>query len=380
MPSNQTPPWKLYASNSKRWLGCTGSPRLEASAPKGDRAAADKGTSTAEVGEKMILDLCRAIEPSPTNYPGIITEEYDTAETYARIVVDHCRHAGIFAMPNLMVEQKFPLPLIPNLGNVKPDALLWDAKAFELHVFDLKSGYTPVKAAGNPQLILGALSAIERFKIPLSDERVKVCLHIVQPKNYLTSSPDDMEVLTLTELARWVPWIIERATAANDLNAPCTPGTECIYCRARGTCEAFGTVVEKMIGYVHEGDISAGGQRTPQELSREAIILETAARVVDQRLTGITMEIEETLRSGKRVPLYDVERARGWETWTASDKVIIEFLAQYKADPMRVATPNQVRKSTLVPDNVIDMLSTRKPGKLKLKRIDTAKIAKRFEQ
>jgi hypothetical protein len=353
---------------------------MEAQAPQGDRTAARAGDAAHEAGMQMIQNMCAAKEPDPSLYPQIPTDDYEAAYTYALIVMQYARTAGAFAEPYLLLEKKLECNCINGVRNVKPDAVLWDVHKLELHVFDLKTGYVPVRAERNQQLAIYALVLTQFYGISLADERVKIFLHIVQPKNYLTRSPDDVWEITPDTLVNFCKEIDLAALAALEPDAPCVVGGHCKYCRARGRCETFGTVTANLMTLATGDSNLQPTERTPSALAAEADVLLMARTLLEQREAGIIMEIEELLRKGQRVPRYEIKRGFGRETWNSSDAAVAECLKQYGAEPMRLATPYQVRQSELVPENMINLLTTCKPGKAKLQKINTAAVAAAFEK
>lgn len=370
---------KLYASNAPRWVGCPGSALAESQGPQGDKTAARAGDRAHEAGLAMIQKLCQAIEPHPSQYPTLPTDGYNAAAVYAKIVVAYARKCNVFAEPYLLLEKTLDCSHMPGVTRVKPDAVLWDARNFSLHVFDFKAGYGPVAALSNKQLLIYTLVVLLHYGISLQDERVTLHLHIIQPNNCLRSDADDCWSLTLAEFLPLIKEIELAALAALREDPPCIPGVHCHYCRARGNCVTFGSANSRLLELAAAGVSQGYAARTPEQLALEADILNVARTTLEQREAGIIAEIETLLQQGQRVPRYAVERKGGWENWTSSDDVIAECLKPFDVDPYRMCTPNQIRKSGKVPDNVVDVLAKRGPGKAKLVRLKTSAVADRFK-
>lgn len=371
--------FKLRPSASPRWVNCPAAPRLEAQCPHGDDTAAREGDVLHVVGKQMIEQMCRGIEPTPSQYPQCNTDEYECAEVYARTVIQVARSAGAFAEPNLLLEKNLPCLAITGVKSGTPDAAVWAPHMLELHVLDLKSGFVPVKAEQNTQLLIYAIMLVQYLSIPLNDERIRVHLHIIQPRDWRRKAPDDVWTLTLAELADWCRWIDQRAQSAIAPDAPCSVGKWCVYCKARGRCKTFTQVSTRLAQFVMDDTTCSAEARTVQDIAVEADMLLAAKDVLDQRLAGVTMEAEALLKTGSRVPRYTINRKAGYENWSQNDETVASCLKQWGLEPYRVMTPNQVRKTGLIPERMLSALTKKRPGKAELVQLSAADVASSFE-
>lgn len=371
--------WNLRAWDAPVWVHCAAAPRLTLQAPKKERSAARDGITVHDAVLPMIRGLMRALMPTPSEYPTLKRADFEAAQVYALIVAQAARDAGVFAEPHLLLEKSIPCTLVPGVRTVKPDAVVFDHRNFILHIFDLKSGFKSVQAANNEQLIIYGLVLANYFGIGFNDERIRIQFHIVQPKDYCKKSPDDVWEISMYELSQLAKRIELAALDALEQNAVCSVGPWCAKCDAKGGCGAFGRVSATIAEIVMDDATGEMVERTPGRIAAEVDLLSAALRTIEQRLAGVVMEGEELLRQGQRIPHYTIDRGAGSENWSVSDPVVIETLKPFGVDPMRLCTPNQLRKKGELPDAVIDMLSKRTPGKAKFKRIKTANIAAAFE-
>jgi hypothetical protein len=327
----------------------------------------------------MILRYTQGFTPAPADYPHLTEQRFQGAKLYAEIVMGYARTAGAFAEPCLFLEKKFDnLPNIPGLRPLRVDSAVWDMSHNVLHVLDYKSGFTPVSAKNNEQLILGALALV--IHLGIKDISTLVHLHMVQPNLYVSDTNDDTYVITLEELLTHGTRIQQAAIEANKPDARAVVGSQCKNCRGRGRCATYGAVCAAVMEMPATDFTLSDIAPTPEQLAIEAETLLAAQRLLEQRVSGITMEIEVLLQSGTRVPRFAVERGAGNEAWTAADDVIADCIKQYGGNPYKLATPNQIRKSKQMPEDVVTMLSKRKPGKLKLTQISAAATAAAFEK
>ena len=370
--------WNLRAWDAPVWTHCAAAPRLILQAPKRERSEARDGVAVHDVVLKMINDLMRSLMPAPSDYPTLKSADFEAAQVYALIVARAARDAGVFAEPHLMLEKSLPCTIVPGVRTVKPDAVVFDRKNFILHIFDLKSGFASVRAEQNEQLIIYGLVLAQYFGISLNDERMRIHFHIIQPKDYTKKSPDDVWEISMDELVSLAKGIELAALDALEPNAVCSVGPWCPKCDAKGGCAAFGRVATTLAEIVMDDATGEMLDRTPGRIAAEVDLLQTALNTIEQRLTGVVMEGEELLRQGKRVPGYDIVRAAGREDWVVSDETVIETLKPFGVDPVRLCTPNQLRKKDEIPEAIIGMLSKRSPGKAKFKRIKTADVAASF--
>jgi hypothetical protein len=100
----------------------------------------------------------------------------------------------------------------------------------DIHVIDLKSGRTPVKAEGNKQMLTYALGALTKHGFNFKT----VSLHIYQPGNV------SKQVYTPTDINLWSATLLEIVKKADDpFEKPNPTPKGCFFCKAKTICPAI---------------------------------------------------------------------------------------------------------------------------------------------
>jgi len=202
----------LSPSGSNRWLECPASIK-EVEPPYTTNVYAEVGTVTHSVGElalkygKTVGQLFSGLLYTAEQYVNYVREyETSTSESLYEARVEIFK--GCYGTC---------------------DALVYDQG--HLHVIDLKSGKTQVKAEGNTQLMLYALGAMKLF--PKTKE---VTLHICQPR-----AKDKMVDVTVKELKTFKKVAKKAGKKALDFtNNEVNPSSSrCWYCPSKDSCEAY---------------------------------------------------------------------------------------------------------------------------------------------
>lgn len=226
--------YPMSASSAARWIACPGS--IEASKncpPSPTTPAADEGTAAHLVAEFCLrtgLDLTQG-------NPGVLVgdREWPVTEEMAqavRLYVDEVnRCAG-----QLFIERRFLLA--EDMGGTV-DAARVDGMGYpglkKVTVFDFKYGRRPVKAEGNPQMMIYAKGLLNEVGTEYPDGLVS--LRIVQPRCSPAVTVWDLSIRAfLEEYDRVIVRAVERA---KDPSAPRLAGQHCQYCPAKKTCEAY---------------------------------------------------------------------------------------------------------------------------------------------
>jgi hypothetical protein len=161
---------KHSLSGSKRRYACPGSPTLEAPFPDTGSKAADSGTAMHIVAAWCLTEHRRAdlriadmINVADEDEPPEYVEFTDDMAELTQGYVDTVRALGI---ENLMlIEQRVDVSEITGVAEQfgTADCIIFDRRAGELMVIDLKTGYRPVSPVDNTQLQLYALGALKHL-------------------------------------------------------------------------------------------------------------------------------------------------------------------------------------------------------------------------
>ena len=228
----------LSPSAAHRWLYCTAAPLLEKEFPDTDSEYAAEGTLAHAVAE---LKLRKYTEPMgqrtfTTRYnklkkdPLWQSEMDGHTETYLDFIKEI--YLALPVKPAVRIEEQV------NLASYTPecfgtaDCLILAGE--KLYVIDFKYGKgVPVSAEQNPQMMLYALGALDKYQLLYQFSTVQ--LAIVQPRLNSISTWET----TAAELQEWGENKVKRiAKEALSGNGVFCPGTHCRFCKAKLQCKA----------------------------------------------------------------------------------------------------------------------------------------------
>ena len=218
----------LGASSAKRWLECTPSARASERFEDHPSAYADEGTKAHLLCERKVrMALNLNPEPLPDGFEAD-GEMEECSEQYLSFVLE------------LVSKAKEPIPAVEarvDFSDVVPegygtaDFILISGDT--IHIVDYKHGKgVEVSAAENPQMMLYALGAYQKYRLLYPIETVQ--MEIIQPRidNYSSYSCSLKELLAFGEEVR------KKADAAIKGEGEFKPGDWCRFCRARAKCKA----------------------------------------------------------------------------------------------------------------------------------------------
>ena len=263
-PSNHA---LLGASSAHRWLACPPSARWEERFPETKVSeAAEEGTLAHAVAEEHMRRLLAGKKPTTGAklkkhelYRPVMEEHVSTYTDYVMEHLTAARQTTEDAM--LLLEERVDYSAFVPEGFGTCDAILIADGV--MHIFDFKYGKgVPVDAAGNPQIRLYAIGALEAFD-SLYDIR-EVVMHIVQPRlDSITS-----EALTVEELYRWVHTeVVPRAKEAYEGKGEHKAGEHCRFCRCKNVCRFYARHQLEL----DDLRLKDGEERLPNELSKAEI-------------------------------------------------------------------------------------------------------------
>lgn len=330
----------LSPSKAAMWIECPNSLAANEGQPEGDKKAADLGTDKHEV-----LALCLQNGVDASQYIGHrCSKGHDVDADFAshvQTVADAVRQrvaeleaAG--AIVTLEVEQDVPIEHITGEENATGRAdvvILAEFKDYiDIEVWDAKFGYREVEPDNNPQGMMYASGAIEKFSV-VGDFR-QATVVIAQPA--LSETPREWS-FPVPVLDQWVEDIAapaatkahliwkmrdERALKASDFN----PGEkQCEWCRAKAVCPAVRIQVEEAIGAGFEDmkdnpedHIPATAELVSPERLGEIWPMLDAIESWSKAVRG---RIEHELMQGREVPGCKlVEGRKGNRKWVSDDE------------------------------------------------------------
>lgn len=159
---------RFSPSASKRWLSCPGSLVLNAGRKDdGPSPYADKGTAMHAVAAWCLTEHYRASkrvgDQIPVHKDGEEPRHVEFTDDMATDTQEYVDWLRSFAIGKVLhVEQQVDFSGVVGQPDQfgTADAIVWDAESGELTIVDLKTGFRPVDAAGNTQLMTYALGAL----------------------------------------------------------------------------------------------------------------------------------------------------------------------------------------------------------------------------
>lgn len=383
---------RLRPSSAATWgspLGCHGSVKMCAEIPtpeQDDNEAALEGT-TAHWIAKQLLDCDFYNFPIQyfvdTIYPKtgvLITKEM---VSHVCTYVDHIKSVyktqidTLRPPTKLQIEQTIKIPEVHPTCEGTPDTIIIiDMPPLTIHVFDFKYGFGIVEPFENYQLLCYASGILSQLGIDPRNEKVKICLHIIQPRAAHVDGP----IRTWSIDGPTFVWYEDRlkygASQAMSTDPKIRSGSHCHYCRARYACGTIQRCALYCVDFI--------GEATPEHLDVTALdfelgILEQATRALKARRTGIEEQLRTLLKQGKVVPGRMLEQTFGRLEWIVAHETIIQIgeaigIELNKPDTL---TPTQAIKKGASKEMVSGFV-TRKPGAMKLVKYDNSRARKAF--
>lgn len=375
-------------SDASRWMVCQGSVQanVEFPASAGDISQSVlEGRACHEIAQK-ILDAFKGDPDAPlfSELVGslsadcvLITEElFEVAREYANHVSAWCRTHD--AMTRLNVEARV------NLGSVitgwygKCDAYAVDPIEKRAAFWELKAGHRPVDIDKLWQLIgYAAGFALTIPHTELTDYTFD--LYVVQPRCFRSGGSTQHLELSYQQLMQRAGKLFETAGSIRHGTTTCRAGTHCIGCRGAGHCDTLSAESFSAMDCVSS---LVTHTLTPEQLSVELSMVERYSELMKLRKAALEEQASHALRTGTRIPGWELEERQGREAWR-SDAVgqvlfVGDALGVDLRKPVDVITPAQARKKG-VDVSVISAYTERKSSMV-LSRVDTDKIKRIFTQ
>lgn len=231
----------LSPSSADRWIQCPASVRMSEEMPKQQESVyAQEGTAAHALAELMARDQLLGASPESTQKAyEAWRKKFDVADDaeaemaeHAQGYVDYLR-VRLAENPGaqLLLEQRLPTGVPDSWGT--SDAIIVSHLVVESVDFKYGLG-VQVEAAGNPQLRLYGVGALEAYG-DLLGEVETVRLTVYQPRlNHVVS-----EEIPAVELRAWRDSLLPIAEQALGPDAPFGPSEDaCRWCPASGSCLA----------------------------------------------------------------------------------------------------------------------------------------------
>lgn len=301
-----------------------------------------------------------------------ITEEmYDAVALYM-----HARAHRTNSVP--VIEQKVPVSeLYPGVCDGTPDRWEYDPDTKTLYVDDLKYGFVPVEAEGNPQLFLYA-TTVALCVLKIHDPNLRLVCTIVQPRAPHRDGPVRSWEIRLGETLGLTTQLRQASQRALAEDPQCVTSRACLRCAARFGCQAYITSAMESV------EVCANSRplhMSDAQLGYYLMELEWAKERVSRMIEAIETEMEFKAKKGVVFPGYAYQPRRGNRQWLVGPDTIAALETLYGKTLMKSKpiTPRQAQLAG-IPEVVIDMYSERRSGPPKLTRIEKDAIAKAFSK
>lgn len=349
-------------STADRWVSCPGSVKI--SQPFAGSYAQSEAAKEGEAAHWVAEQVARKLPVAEVAPNGVqVTEEMlEGAKIYAAILPSHA----------VLESHQSCSRIHPDMGRMRVDAAFADSATKTTTIVDYKFGFTNVEAFENWQL----LASVVGFNY---EKGQYIELVVVQPRA-IGEPPIKTWKITVEEYdGKWLPILKEAAMEAVSENPRTLSGPHCMYCPARHACKTLAATTRSAVDY------SMGASNldlTPEGAGIELALLMDAAERIKHRISGVEAQVEGWLKDGKNVPNYTLEQSYSNLKWTAPTDKVLAVAKMAGVDilkPQEPLTPTQAKKAGLA-ESIIKKLAERQYLGDKLKRVDTNKMRKAFQQ
>lgn len=320
----------------ERWSNCPGSVRLSEGIESRTSVYAEEGTKAHELAAEILEHFKRGQE---LTLQDVDEEMLEHVSVYTDSVMNLVRQATQTKGSFFLIEHKFDLSEVhPGLFGTA-DAVIYDAKAQTLYVWDLKYGQgIAVDAENNVQLKYYGLGALLSAKVPCRE----VELVIAQPRCAHVDGPIRRHRFDSFDLLEFAASLKEFAVKTEDPNAPLNPGDHCRFCPAAGICPA---VHEKALMLARE-EFSQVLSYDPEKLSKTLNWLP----VVEAWIENVRAFAYGEAEHGRCPPGWKLVQKRPTRKWKTNIDVAFEVMSKFDLDPKdiyeepAVKSPAQMEK------------------------------------
>lgn len=298
----------LSPSGASRWLACPPSARLEQEFPDSTSDFAREGTLAHEICELKVshkflgknvgaaMSRCKKNELYQKEMEGYTDQYVDFVSKF---------FMAFNSEPFIAVEQRLDISkYVPQCFGTG-DCILIGGQI--LHIVDFKYGKgVPVFPEGNPQMMMYALGAYEKYKLLYDIKRIN--MSIVQPRlgSFETAGMD------IEALLAWAnDELRPKAQLAWDGKGDMCAGAHCRFCRAKAQCRTRAETNMALDGAARDPKLL-----TPEEVGEYL--------TKSQDLVSWANDLKEYALSsclaGKEIPGWKAVEGRSTRAWTNEDE------------------------------------------------------------
>jgi hypothetical protein len=366
---------RLSPSSAGRWVKCPGSPRMEAQFPGESSEAAREGTAAHwALSETLSGRTVSDGQVTPDGF--VLTDEMVMwAERVVEWIAERTAHHG--EQPQLFIEHRGPATRIHADCWGTMDIGMYFPISKVLEVTDYKYGFGWVEAFENWQLI--CYVAILLDHVGANDLTTRVRMWIIQPRAF--GHPEGpirkWSIGAASDLRGYINTLNMAAEAATAPDAKCVVNFECRNCSARMHCPTF---LAKFNNDIQQSLAAIPFDLTPHAAAVALSHVRRAVKDLEALETGLSAQIEATLRNGAPVPFWKLEQKPGNLEWTVpvSEILMLGDMMQLELrKPAAPVTPKQAEKAGL-PAALLVSYAARGPGVAKLVPVTDADVRKIF--
>lgn len=259
-------------SAASRWLNCTAAPRFEEQFPDTPTEYSAAGTlahsiceayanyKLGNISKRKLNATLKELRQSP-----LFTDKMlHCAEFYSDYLMGKAYSYESF--PHVAIETRVDLSLFIPEGFGTCDCVLIGDDL--IHITDYKNGQgVVVSAVNNPQMMLYAIGALEKYRPIYGDKIKRVSMAIVQPN--VTEDVQEFEI-SVDDLYAWGENVVRPAAEAafTGKGAEYKPGAWCRFCKGGALCPArakANTALEDFKDCIPIGQIPEGERTDPAE-------------------------------------------------------------------------------------------------------------------
>lgn len=382
----------LAPSSAPQWGRCSGSIAAQANIPDRESEATREGTAAHWVMSETLLNH-RDNRDGPrecvgylgaTDPQGLLID--DKMVEGAQMMVDDVLEVAhrFDGLPYLLIEHRVFMPKIhpQNWGTLDVGLYLPDRQL--LFIWDYKHGHRET-GPGSLQFVDYLQGLCEKYQIDgLLDQQTRYVARVVQPYCYYAAGPVREQTGFPSDLrGQWNQLAVKAHEAFS--NPTLSTGLWCRDCKAVGTCSAARRAGYNFIDLVNEPyemDRMRGA-----DLAVERGILADGLAVARARLEAIEDELHHRVTAGETDSGLTVETSAGRVEWTVAPANARALAAQFGVDASKDAVLTPAQTLAAAPANVrpllkqvMDKMTGRKAGKLKLVPADESRTARAFKR
>lgn len=367
---------EIRPSGASTWAACSGYPAMVARYPEipeeSDDDVREDGIAAHWLAHQIYTAEMPELNSLSPNGRTLDEDMFDGVDMY----LDHIRS---WPEPqNTHIEESVDCSIILRGMKGTPDAWNWNPATRVLRVSDFKYGFKFVEVWFNLQLIIYALSILEKLGMTgMDDQQIVVEFSIVQPRSFHRDGHIRIWRVLASDLRAEANFLRDRAHAASLPNASCTPNDMCGDCPGRHACMAFQNAALHALEVSYD---SVPLELSPAALGNERRIIKQAMKRLEGRLSGIEGQIESLINSGVVVPHATMSPHYHREGWKPGVKADVLNLGKYYdtdvAKPREPISPARARK--VLPHDIVAMYAHKPLGGYKVTTTDPLEAVKKF--